>query len=100
MLDDRDSAIGVPALIRFVLAEKLRGARGEKERRAAEKERKKEEAKLKKEEEERKRGELAKVSYLELFKTGDSEWDEQGIPTKDKEGVEITKRGRKTLVKD
>ena len=99
-LDDRDSAKGAPALIKFVPAEELIAAREEKERRTAEKERKKEEARLKKEEEDRKREELAKVSHLELFKTGDySEWDEQGIPTKDKEGVEVTKSGRKTLVK-
>jgi len=99
-LDDRDLARGVPALIKFVPAEELIAAREEKERRGAEKERKKEEARLKKEEEDRRREELAKVSPLEMFKTGDySEWDEKGIPTKDKEGVEITKSGRKSLVK-
>ena len=91
-LEDRDLAKGERARIRFVSAEELIVAREEKERRTAEKERKREE--------DRKREELAKVSHLELFKTGDySEWDEQGIPTKDKEGVEITKSGRKTLVK-
>jgi len=99
-LDDRDSANGAPALIKFAPAEELIAAREEKERRSAEKERKKEEARLKKEEEDRRREELAKVSHLEMFKTGDySEWDEQGIPTKDKEGVEVTKSRRKTLVK-
>ncbi|CUS12681.1 unnamed protein product [Tuber aestivum] len=101
-LDDRDSAKGAPALIKFVPAEELVAAREEKERRTAEKERKKEEARLKKEEEERKREELAKVSHLEMFKTDGrfSEWDEQGIPTKDKEGVEVTKSRRKALTKD
>ena len=100
VLEDRDLAKGEPARIRFVSAEELKTAREEKEHHAAEKEREKEEARLKKEEKDRKREELAKVSHLELFKTGDySEWDEQGIPTKDKEGVEITKSGRKTLVK-
>ena len=100
VLEDRDLAKGEPARIRFVSAEELKTAGEEKEHHAAEKEREKEEARLKKEEKDRKREELAKVSHWELFKTGDySEWDEQGIPTRDKEGVEITKSGRKTLVK-
>ncbi|PWW73779.1 cysteinyl-tRNA synthetase [Tuber magnatum] len=100
-LDDRDSAKGAPALIKFVPAGELVAAREEKERRAAEKERKKEEARLKKEEEDRKREELAKVSHLEMFKTDGefTEWDEQGIPTKDKDGVEVTKSRRKALTK-
>ncbi|CAZ83216.1 unnamed protein product [Tuber melanosporum] len=100
-LDDRESAKGAPALIKFVPAEELIAAREEKERRAAEKERKKEEARLKKEEEDRKKEELAKVNHLEMFKTDGefSEWDDQGIPTKDKEGVEVTKSRRKVLVK-
>lgn len=46
----------------------------------------------------------SKISPLEMFKIGEnsgkySEYDEQGIPTKDSEGVEITKSARKKLVK-
>ena len=36
-----------------------------------------------------------------MFRTAEfKEWDEDGIPTKDAEGVEITKSRRKKLVKD
>lgn len=99
-LDDRDSADGKPALIKFVPAEELIAAREEKERRAAEKERKKEEARLKREEEERKKGEAAKVSHRDMYRTEEwSEWDEDGLPTKDKEGVEVTKSRTKALKK-
>ncbi|RPA95864.1 cysteinyl-tRNA synthetase [Choiromyces venosus 120613-1] len=100
-LDDRDFAKGAPALIKFVPAEELIAAREEKERRAAEKERKKEEARLRKEEEDRKKEETARVSHLEMFKNDAefSEWDEQGIPTRSKDGTEVTKSRRKALVK-
>ncbi|KAI5813660.1 tRNA synthetases class I (C) catalytic domain-containing protein [Pyronema omphalodes] len=96
-LDDRDSA---NALIKFVPAEELRAAREEKERKAAEREQKKEEARLKREEEERKKLEQAKVDPTTMFRTEEwSEWDDQGIPTKDKEGEEITKSRKKALTK-
>ncbi|KAJ3000963.1 hypothetical protein HDV02_000032 [Globomyces sp. JEL0801] len=42
-----------------------------------------------------------KTPPSELFKTAEySAWDEQGLPTKDKEGVEITKSKRKKLEKE
>ncbi|KAG0137947.1 hypothetical protein HOY82DRAFT_645055, partial [Tuber indicum] len=65
-------------------------------------ERRKEGTRLKKEEEDRLREELAKVNHLEMFKTDGkfSEWDDQGIPTKDKEGTEVTRSRRKALVKE
>ncbi|KAL7276669.1 cysteinyl-tRNA synthetase [Rhizina undulata] len=103
-LDDRDSADGKPALIKFVAAEELIAAREEKERKAREREAKKEEARKLKEEEERKKLEAAKLDPREMFKVGEeaekwSEWDEEGLPFKDKEGVEVTKSRGKALRK-
>lgn len=99
-LDDRDSAVGKPALVKFVPAEELIAAREEKERRAAEKEKKKEEARVKKEEEDRKKAELGKVSQVNMYRTEEwSEWDEEGMPTKDREGKEVTKSRGKALRK-
>lgn len=97
-LDDRE--IGKPALIKFVPASELLAAREEK----AEKARKKEEARIKKEEEDRKKAEAAKVSPTDMYKVGEEagkwiEWDEDGVPTKDKDGVEVTKSRRKALAK-
>lgn len=99
-LDDRDSANGKPALIKFAAAEELIAAREEKDRRTAEKEQKKEEARLKREEEDRKKEEIAKVSHKDMYKTAEwSEWDEDGVPTKDSEGKEVTKSRGKVLKK-
>ena len=96
-LEDRDN--DAPALIRPVTKE-LRAAREEKERRAREKE----EAKLKKEQ--AKKGEAPKTDkgeqdHMSMFQTGEySAWDADGIPTKDKDGEELTKSRRKKLAKD
>lgn len=44
--------------------------------------------------------ERAKMSPLEMFRHSEyTAWDEQGIPTVDKEGVEVSKSKRKTLTK-
>ncbi|KAI9744022.1 MAG: hypothetical protein M1818_002756 [Claussenomyces sp. TS43310] len=45
--------------------------------------------------------ERAKLSHVDLFRNADySEWDEQGIPVRDKKGEEVTKSQRKKLVKE
>lgn len=99
-LDDRDSAVGKPALVKFVPAEELIAAREEKERRAAEKEKKKEEASARKAEEDRKKAELGKVSQVNMYRIEEwSEWDKEGMPTKDREGKEVTKSRGKALRK-
>jgi cysteinyl-tRNA synthetase len=97
-LEDREPPMG--ALVR-PLDMSLKQARSEKEQREQEKR----DAKAKRDREEaekqRERDEKAKVSPKELFRTAEySEWDEEGLPTKDKEGKEVTKSKRKGLVKE
>lgn len=63
------------------------------------------EAKAKREAEEagkkRQLAKEAKVSPEQMFRTEEySEWDDQGIPTKEKSGEEATKNKRKRLVKE
>lgn len=99
-LDDRESAVGKPALVKFVPAEELAAAREEKERRAVEKEMKKEEARVKREGEDRKKEQLGKMSHVDMYRTEEwSEWDGDGMPTKDREGKEVTKSRGKVLRK-
>ena len=45
--------------------------------------------------------EKAKLSHVNMFRNAEYlEWDEQGIPIRDKSGKEVTKSQRKKLVKD
>ncbi|KAI5804596.1 tRNA synthetases class I (C) catalytic domain-containing protein [Geopyxis carbonaria] len=100
VLDDRDVADGKPALIKFVPAEQLRAERDEKERVRREKEEKKEAARRKREEDEARKREAAKVDPRQMFRTEEwGEWDDEGVPTRDAKGEEVTKSKRKTLVK-
>jgi cysteinyl-tRNA synthetase len=99
-LDDRESDKGRPALIKFVPAAELKAAREEKERKAKEKDAKKEEQRRKLEEEQKKKEETAKVDPKTIFLTEEwSAWDEDGIPTKDAKGEEVTKSRTKALKK-
>jgi len=96
-LEDRD---GLPALVR-PLDQSLKAARAEKE--ALQKQ--KAEAKAKREAEEaeklRKKMEAASIDPKTMFKTDEySEWDENGVPTKDKEGKELAKARKKKLMKE
>ena len=96
-LEDRDDK---PALIRPVTRE-LKVQREEKE----EKERQKAKAKANRESEAAVRAEKGRLSHSEMFKTGEyaeefGEWDEEGMPTKDKEGKELAKSRSKKLRKD
>lgn len=96
-LEDRTNA---PAMVRPVDAE-LRAERSQKEAIA----RQKLEAKEKREREEAERkaklAEQAKISHKDMFRTAEySAWDENGMPTKDKEGADLPKSKVKKLKKD
>jgi len=92
-LEDRDDE---PALIRPITRE-LRAARAEKEDRERQK-------RVGKEERERlaaAKADKGRLSHLEMFRTSEySAWDEEGLPTRDKEGVEVTKSREKKLRKE
>ncbi|OJD20834.1 cysteine-tRNA ligase [Blastomyces percursus] len=92
-LEDRDNQ---PALVRPLTRELIQ-AREEKAARAHQKQIEKEN----KEREALKKSEKGKISHLELFRTSEfSAWDEDGLPTKDAAGEEITKSRSKKLRKD
>lgn len=92
-LEDRENQ---PALVRPVTQEMLK-AREEKEARALQKQA----DKVKKEQEALKKLEKGKLSHLEMFRTNEySTWDEEGMPTRDAAGEEITKSRAKKLRKD
>ena len=92
-LEDRENE---PALIRPVTKE-LRAARQEKEDR----ERQKQLAKEEKEKQATARLEKGRLSHLDMFRTNEySAWNDEGIPTQDAEGVQITKSRDKKLRKE
>ncbi|KAJ5573858.1 uncharacterized protein N7459_008285 [Penicillium hispanicum] len=91
--EDREN---LPALVRPVTREMIQ-AREEKEARAL----KKQQEKHLKEQEALKRLEKGKLSHLEMFRTNEySAWDDEGMPTRDAAGEEITKSRAKKLRKD
>lgn len=93
-LEDREG--DKPALIRPVTRE----LRATKEQEQA-KERKKQEDKEKREKEAAVKAEKGRLSHKEMFRSPEfSAWDDDGLPTKDREGEEITKSRRKKLQKD
>jgi cysteinyl-tRNA synthetase len=92
-LEDREN---LPALVRPVTRELIQ-AREEKAARARQKQIEKEN----KEKEALKKLEKGKLSHLDMFRTNEySAWDEEGIPTRDAAGEEITKSRAKKLRKD
>jgi cysteinyl-tRNA synthetase len=96
-LEDRENA---PAMVRPVDAE-LQAARSQKEAIA----KAKAEAKAKREAEEAEKkvklAEQAKVNPRDMFRTEEySAWDEEGLPTKDAKGEEVTKGKSKKLRKE
>ncbi|KAI8906879.1 tRNA synthetases class I (C) catalytic domain-containing protein, partial [Gorgonomyces haynaldii] len=97
-LEDRD---GGKALVKLVDKEILLKQRQEKLEREQQKQREKQERlqqELKKKQERLERG---KTAPSDLFKTDEySQWDERGIPTKDKEGLDLAKSRRKKLEKE
>jgi len=93
-LEDRDG--DQPALIRPITKE-LRVSRVEKE----ERENQKQAAKEQREREVAAKADKGRQSHLEIFRTDEySAWDAEGLPTKDKEGKEITKSKAKKLRKE
>lgn len=98
-LDDRPD--NQPSLIKFIPAAELIAAREEKAAREAEKAKKKEEARLAREKAEQEAREKAKVPPEEMYKSDErySEWDEQGLPTKMKDGSDVPKSQMKSLKK-
>jgi cysteinyl-tRNA synthetase len=96
-LEDRDRQ---PALVR-PLDKFVKEARLERERAAAEKAAAKAKREAEEAEKKRQADEKAKLSHLEMFKTPEfSAWDENGLPTKDASGEELTKSRQKKLQKD
>lgn len=90
---------GQPALVRRLDRELIR-AREEKEQRDREKAEAKAKREREAEEERRKKAEQAKINPLDLFKTEEyTEWDDEGLPTKDKEGKPLPKNASKKLKK-
>ncbi|KAH7103474.1 tRNA synthetases class I (C) catalytic domain-containing protein [Auriculariales sp. MPI-PUGE-AT-0066] len=99
-LEDRNSAIGEPALVKFAPAAELVAVREEKRRAVAEREGKKEAQRLERERAEAEKREKASVRPQDMFRTSAyGEWDERGIPTKDKEGKELSKSEGKKVQK-
>ena len=92
-LEDREDQ---PALIRPVTKE-LRAARQEKEERALQKLKAKEE----REKEAASKADKGRLNPREMYRTEEySAWDEDGLPTHEKGGEEVTKSKRKKLQKD
>jgi cysteinyl-tRNA synthetase len=99
-LEDRDSSVGEPALIKFGDPAELIAAREAKMQVQLEKERKKEAARLDALRLEQEKVEKAKVNPKDMFRTEEyAQWDDDGIPTVDAQGEEVTKSKRKTLKK-
>jgi cysteinyl-tRNA synthetase len=99
-LDDRSE--GQPSLIKFVSKEELIAQREEKAAREREKAAQKEAARLAREKLEQERQEKAKVNPVDMFKGDErySAWDEEGMPTKTKDGEDVPKSQLKKLRKD
>lgn len=93
-LEDREG--NKPALIRPVTRE-LRAMKEQEQAR----ERKKQEDKEKRMKDAAAKAEKGRLSHKEMFRSPEfSAWDDDGLPTKDKEGEEITKSRKKKLQKD
>ncbi|KAH9909469.1 tRNA synthetases class I (C) catalytic domain-containing protein [Xylariomycetidae sp. FL2044] len=99
-LDDRPD--GQRSLMKFIPAEKLIAAREEKVAKEAEKARAKEELRRAREQAEAEKWEKAKLAPQEMFKSDErfSAWDDEGLPTKMKDGSDVPKSQSKKLKKD
>lgn len=95
-LDDRD--VTKPALVKFVPAEQLLAEKREKEEALRRKEEDRERKRRDKEKADLEKKEKSKKSHLDMFKTDEfSAWDEDGLPTTDKDGVLVAKNRLKKL---
>ena len=98
-LDDRDA--GQAALIKYVPKEELIAARERRLADALSDQRKKEAAKVERDRIEQEKIQEGRLSHLEMFRTDKySAWNENGIPTKDAHGDEITRSRGKKLMKE
>ncbi|KAJ3275281.1 hypothetical protein HDV01_001008 [Terramyces sp. JEL0728] len=97
-LEDREDG---KALIKLVDKNILLQQRNEKLEKEAQKQREKQDRVAAEAARQAERLAKGKTPPSELFKTPEySEWDEQGLPTKDKEGAEVSKSKKKTLKKE
>lgn len=97
-LDDRP---GKGALVKFIPKAELLAQREEKAAKERAKAEQKEAAKLALQKQELEKAEKAKVSPLDMFRNEKySAWDEEGLPTHDKEGKEVPKSAGKKLRKE
>ncbi|KAJ4180611.1 cysteinyl-tRNA synthetase [Fusarium solani] len=98
-LDDRPD--NQPSLIKFIPAAELIAAREVKAARETQKARKKEKVQLALEKAEKEAREKAKVPPEELFKKDEryGAWDDQGMPTKMKDGSDVPKSQLKSVKK-
>ncbi|GAA5841315.1 hypothetical protein JCM3766R1_005026 [Sporobolomyces carnicolor] len=100
-LDDQDDG---KAMVKLVPPETLRAARDAKAALAKEKAERKAAAAAAAEQKRLEKLEKGRLSPLDMFKPPQnaefSEWDESGLPTKDKEGVEVAKSRGKKLKKE
>ncbi|KAJ5291291.1 hypothetical protein N7478_000542 [Penicillium angulare] len=97
-LEDRNNQAALVRPLDKLLVE----ARAEQESASAAKAKVKLEKEAKEAEREKELRERAKIDPLQMFRTSDefSQWDENGIPTVDSAGTEVSKSRRKKLVKD
>ncbi|KAK5164664.1 cysteinyl-tRNA synthetase [Saxophila tyrrhenica] len=97
-LEDRE---GLPSLVR-PLSQSLRQEKADREAVAASKTAAKEKAKADAAAAEREKLEKGKLNPVEMFKADEefSEWDEEGLPTKDASGEPLAKSRVKKLKKD
>ncbi|OAG04795.1 uncharacterized protein CC84DRAFT_1165171 [Paraphaeosphaeria sporulosa] len=96
-LEDRTNA---PAMVRPVDAE-LRAEREQKEAIAQQKAEAKQKREREEAEKKAKLAEQARINPKDMFKTDEySAWDDDGVPTKDKEGVDVPKSKGKKLRKE
>lgn len=96
-LEDRDNQ---PALVRPV-DKLIKQARQSREQAAAEKLASKAKAQAEEAEKKRQQDEKAKLPHSAMFRTAEyTAWDENGIPTKDAKGEDVTKSKQKKLQKD
>ncbi|KAI4282565.1 MAG: hypothetical protein L6R35_005378, partial [Caloplaca aegaea] len=95
-----DRADGAPSLIRPVTKE-LRTLKANEKAQQWAKEEAKKVALAEREKAEKAKEEKGRVSHLDMFQTEEwSAWDEDGVPVKDKEGMEVTKSRGKKLRKE
>ena len=98
-LDDRSD--GQSALVKFIPREELLAAKEEKAAKEQEKLAQKEAARLAREKADAEKAEKAKLSPKEMFRDERfSAWDDDGLPTKTKEGEDVPKSALKKLKKD